>query len=122
MSEEEKSGKYIEKFLKRANRAIDEGIQKADDILDDAVEFGTMTAKQATKVSKDIHTRAVQEKDNLTKSGTEKFSNAINNAKKMTASTNDQLVVLERLGQLRNDGIITEEEFQEKKKKILDKI
>ncbi len=115
-------GKYIQKFLKRANRAIDEGIQKADDILEDAVEFGTITAKQAAKTSKDVHAYAMKEKDKLAKSGSEKIAKAVDGAKKMSMDQEEQLTILEKLGQLRNDGILTEEEFQEKKKKILDRI
>ena len=35
---------HIEKLLKNADNAIQEGIKKAEEILSDAVEFGTMTA------------------------------------------------------------------------------
>lgn len=36
-----------------------------------------------------------------------------------TNSTDDQMAQLEKLGQLKADGILTEEEFQAKKKQIL---
>ena len=40
-----KKGGYIEKFLKKADNAIQDGIKKADEALEDAVELGVMTAK-----------------------------------------------------------------------------
>jgi len=46
---------YIEKFLKRADKAIDnaveEGIKRADEIVADAVEFGKIASKEAQKKS-----------------------------------------------------------------------
>ena len=48
---------HLERFLKRADKAIEEGINKADVILDDAVEFGVMAAGQAKKTSKEIRKR-----------------------------------------------------------------
>lgn len=67
--------------------------------------------------------------DSLLKKGA-KFSvkikkNVSKGVKKTTAiksSSKDQLILLEKLGKLRKEGIITEKEFREKKKKILSKI
>ena len=58
---------HIEKLLKNADNAIQEGIKKAEEILSDAVEFGTMTAKQASKTSKELQSQAKKEKKLLSK-------------------------------------------------------
>ena len=117
-----KKGGYIDKFLKRADKAIQDGIKKADEALEDAVEFGTMTAKQATKTSKEIRIQAKKERDTLQKKGIAKINEGILNAKKVASNTDDDLKTLERLGKLKKSGVITEREFQAKKKKILDRI
>lgn len=46
----------------------------------------------------------------------------INTSKNLTSSTADQLELLEKLSHLKKAGIITNKEFQEKKKRILSKI
>jgi len=121
MGTKRKTG-HIEKFLKRADKAIDEGIKKADQVLDDAVEFGAMTAKKASKTSKELRNQAKKERDSLKKRGIEKFNEGILVAKNATSNVKEDLKTLERLGKLRESGIITEKEFQEKKKKILARI
>ena len=49
-----KKGGYIEKLLKKADKALQEGVKKADEVLEDAVEIGIMTGKQASKTSKEF--------------------------------------------------------------------
>ncbi len=121
MGSKRKTG-HIEKFLKRADKAIDEGIKKADEVLDDAVEFGEMTAKKAAKTSKELRNKAKKERESLKKSGIKKFNEGLSAAKNVTSNVKDDLKTLEKLGKLRESGIITEKEFQEKKKKILARI
>ena len=116
-----KSG-YIDKFLKKADKAIQEGVKKADEVLEEAVELGSMTAKQASKTSKDLHSQAKKESETLQKKGIAKINDGISAAKKATSNTNDDLEILEKLGKLRKTNVITEEEFKAKKKKILDRI
>jgi polyhydroxyalkanoate synthesis regulator phasin len=113
---------HIEKFLKRADKAIDEGIKKADEILDDAVEFGEMAATQAKKTSTELRKKAEKEGEILKKKGKEKINESIMAAKAAATSAEDDLKTLEKLGKLKKSGIITEKEFQEKKKKILARI
>ena len=113
---------HIEKFLKKADKAIDEGIKKADEILEDAVEFGGMAASQAKKTSVKLRKKAEKESKSLKKKGSEKLSEGILAAKNATSNVEDDLKTLERLGKLRKSEILTEKEFQEKKKKILAKI
>ena len=113
---------HIEKFLKKADKALQEGIKKADDILDDAVEFGELTAKQASKTSKEIRNQAKKERKELQKRGMKKITEGISVAKNVTSNTHDDLDILKKLGKLRKSEVITEKEFQAKKKKILDRI
>ena len=121
MGTKRKTG-HIEKFLKRADKAIEEGIKKADQVLDDAVEFGAMTAKKASRTSKELRNQAKKERESLKKRGIEKFNEGILAAKSATSNVKEDLKTLEKLGKLRESGIITEKEFQEKKKKILARI
>ena len=117
-----KKGGYIDRFLKKADKAIEEGIKRADEALDDAVEFGTMTAKQASEASKQFRKQAKKEREEIQKKGVKKISEGISAAKGLTVNAEDDLELLEKLGKLRKSGVITEKEFQAKKKKILGRI
>jgi len=117
-----KKGGYIEKLLKKADKALQEGVKKADEVLDNAVELGLMTAKQASKTSKELRNQAKREREVLQKRGIEKITKGITAAKNVTSNTQEDLEILKKLGKLRTNGIITEKEFQTKKKKILDRI
>jgi len=117
-----KKGGYIEKLLKKADKALQEGVKKADEVLDDAVELGVMTAKQASKTGKEFHNKAKNERKALHKRGVEKISEGISAAKSVTSNTQNDLDILKKLGKLRKAEVITEREFQAKKKKILDRI
>ena len=99
-----------------------EGIKKAEGILNDAVEFGAMTAKQASKTSKELQSQAKKEKKLLEKRGIAKIVEGMTVAKNITSNTQDDLEILKKLGKLRKSEVITEKEFQSKKKKILDRI
>jgi len=117
-----KKGGYIDKFLKKADNAIQEGIRKADDVLDEAVQLGEMTAKQASKTSKELTSKAKKESELLQKKSLEKISEGLASAKKMSTNSQEDLNTLEKLAELRKTGILTEKEFREKKKKILSRI
>lgn len=119
---EAKGRRYIEKFLKKADRALQDGVKRADEALDDAVELGAITAKQAAKASKDLRGRAKKERIALQKRGAEKLSKGVSAARRISADPEADLATLEKLGQLRKAKVITEKEFQAKKKKILDRI
>ena len=117
-----KKGGYIDKFLKKADKAIQEGVKKADEALEEAVEFGSMTAKQAAKTSKELRNQAKIERETLQKKGMKKITEGLSTAKKVTSNTHEDLEILKKLGKLRKAEVITEKEFQAKKKKILDRI
>ena len=118
----DKKGGYIDKFLKKADKAIQEGVKKADIALEEAVEFGSMTAKQAAKTSKELRNQARKESEALQKRGIKKINEGISAAKQATSNAHDDLEILKKLGKLRKAEVITEKEFQAKKKKILDRI
>ena len=117
---------YIEKFLKRADKAIDEaidqGVKRADALLADAVEFGKITASEAKKKSADLRKQAEIESERLKSQGERKITKGIATAKKIAAADSEDLETLAKLGELRKAGIITEKEFQTKKKQILNRI
>jgi polyhydroxyalkanoate synthesis regulator phasin len=117
---------YIEKFLKRADKAIDnavnEGIKRADEIVADAVEFGKVASKEAQKKSTEIKKLAKIEGERLKAEGERKINKSISKAKKLGVSEKNDLDTLAKLGELRKAGILTEKEFQIKKKKILNRI
>jgi len=121
MGTKQKTG-HIEKFIKKAEKAIDEGIKKADGILDDAVEFGEMAAGQAKKTSFELRKKAEKESEKIKKRGIAKLNEGVLAAKSMKSNVEDDLKTLEKLGKLKESGILTEKEFQEKKKKILSRI
>jgi polyhydroxyalkanoate synthesis regulator phasin len=117
---------YIEKFLKRADKAVDEaidqGVKRADALLADAVEFGKITASEAKKKSTELRKQAEIESERLKSQGEQKITKGIATAKKMAAVGSMDLETLAKLGELRKAGIITEKEFQTKKKQILNRI
>ncbi len=117
---------YIEKFLKRADKAIDDavedGIKRADEIVADAVEFGKIASKEAQKKSIELKKIARVEGEKLKAEGERRINKNIAKVKKMTSSGRNDLETLAKLGELRKAGILTEKEFQLKKKKILKRI
>lgn len=124
-SKKKKSG-YLSNFLKRADKAIDDavsqGVKRADEVLEDAVEFGKMASSEAQKQSKKIHKQATKESKKLKKESEKKILSGISSAKKISANPEENLKILEKLGKLREKGVLTEKEFQAKKKKLLEKI
>jgi polyhydroxyalkanoate synthesis regulator phasin len=125
MAKQKKSG-YIERFLKRADKAVDEainqGIKRADEILDDAVEFGKIAASEAEKKSRELRKQAKIEGAKLKARGEEELGKGIASARRLASTRNEDLETLAKLNELLKAGIITEKEFLEKKKKILSRI
>lgn len=117
---------YIEKFLKRADKAIDDavndGIKRADEIVADAVEFGKIASKEAQKKSIELKKIARVKGEKLKAEGERRINKNVAKVKKMTSSGRNDLETLAKLGELRKAGILTEKEFQSKKKKILKRI
>lgn len=116
----------IERVISIATRVIDQainlGVKKADQVLDTAVKKGKLPATQARIQSKEIHRKANLEGKKLIKKGEKEIAQTVSTVKNMSTSRYDDLKFLEKLGTLKDSGILTEEEFQEKKKKILSRI
>ena len=117
---------YIDKFLKRADSAIDEavneGVKRADKILEDAVEFGKIASKEAQQKSQELRKQAKIESKKLKSKGERKIGKSITTARRLASANEKDLETLAKLGELRKAGIITEKEFQTKKKQILKRI
>lgn len=126
MAAKKKKTGYLSNFLKRADKAIDDaisqGVKRADEVLDDAVEFGKIASAEAQKQSKKIHKQATKESEKLKKESEKRIHSGISSARKMSINSEENLKTLEKLGKLRKSGVITEKEFQAKKKKILARI
>ena len=117
---------YIEKFMKRADGAIDqavkEGIKRADEILDDAVELGKIASKEAQKKSMELRKQAKIESKKLKSKGEQKIQKSYSAARRIASVNQNDLETLAKLGELKKAGIISEREFQTKKKEILKRI
>lgn len=117
---------YIEKFLKKADTAIDkavkDGIKHADNILDDAVKKGKIASKEAQKKSKELRKQAKKESKRLKSKGEVKINDSFKTAKKIISPKDDDLETLAKLGELKKAGIISNKEFQAKKKQILKRL
>lgn len=113
---------YIGKFLKKADQAVQEGVKKADKVLVDAVEVGSITAKEAAKTGKKLSQQAVKENDKIQKKARKALEGGIRSARGARRDPMKDLALIEKLGDLKEKGVITEREFQAKKRKILDLI
>lgn len=113
---------YIGKFLKKADSAVREGVKKADEVLDEAVEVGTISAKEAAKTGKKLGQQAQKENLKIQKRARKTLEAGIKSAKSVRSNPMQDLELLEKLGELKERGLITEREYQAKKKKLLDRI
>ena len=91
---------FVEKLIKKADEARKTGIALSKIAAEEARIRGTK----------------------LSKAGSKKISEGIYAAKKMSSSPKEDLKTLEKLGKLKKSGLITEKEFQDKKKEILKRI
>ena len=96
---------------KRDGDIIEKLIKKADEARRTGMELSKIAAKQAR-----IRGKILKE------SSAKKIFESIKAAKRMTTSREEDLRMLERLGKLKKSGLITEKEFQTKKKEILKRI
>ena len=80
-------------------------------------KHGQNLAQKAAERAPDAHAT-------IKKHGKDKLKSGISAAKKITSSssTAENIELLEKLGELRDKGILSEKEFQEKKKEILEKL
>ena len=96
---------------KKNDDIIEKLLKKADEAKRTGIELSKVAAEQAQ-----IHGSRIK------KVGSKKIGEGISAAKKFTTSSEEDLKTLERLAKLRKTGVLTEKEFQEKKKQILSRL
>jgi len=93
-----------EEFVEKLLESVDEAKKKGQKI-------GRLAKIRGLKLSKQIKARAKKT-----------VSKKITKAKRMIRSSEDNVELIRKLGELKKVGIISNKEFQAKKKQLLDKI
>ena len=105
----------IKEFQRRFQPNDDEFVDKLLESIGEAKEKGQKIGKMAKirglKLSKQVKAEARKT-----------VSKKITKAKRMIRSSDDSLELLKKLGELKKAGIISNKEFQTKKKQLLDRI
>ena len=105
----------IKEFQRRFKPNDEEFLEKLLDSVDDAKKRGQKIGKLAKirgiKLSRQVSTQAKKT-----------VAKKITNAKRMIRSSEDNVELIKKLGDLKKAGIITNKEFQIKKKQLLDRI
>ena len=135
--------KAIGSGIKNADVAIQEGIKKADQALDAGIELGIITSKQARLETRRLRNQAEKEvkvlQDQtqkeinlLQKRAEQKAEQLLNQSNKgikkrikklkQSSSRQENLRILSKLAQLKKAGVITHNEFLQKKKQLLKEI
>ena len=110
-----KKTQELGRMVKRHKLVDDVVRQKSEDIIKQARKKGYQISEQVVKKSGILGSK-------LRKSTKSSIERGIKAGKKLKTPTHKHLDLLENLGKLKKAGIITNKEFQEKKKKILSKI
>lgn len=100
---------------------MDQGVKKADDILDTAVSLGKITATEAKRASASLRERVAEGKAAGAQRQPAK-SGGGGGSGPAGGSRADALEALAKLGELRKARVITEKEFKEKKAKLLEEV
>jgi len=93
-----------EEFVEKLLGSVDEAKKKGQKI-------GRLAKIRGIKLSKQVKARAKKT-----------VSKKITKAKRMIRSSEDNIELIKKLGELKKAGIISSKEFQTKKKQLLDKI
>jgi len=111
----ERKVRELKRFAKK-QRLIDEvKIKKSEDFLRDAKKKGHSISDTILRKSGIFGSKIKDRASSGIKEG-------IKTSRTIGSTTEKNLIILEKLGDLRKAGIISEKEFREKKKKILAKI
>jgi Short C-terminal domain len=95
---------------------------KLKDTVTDAKATGEALSKVALEKGKEGLAAGTELGKKASKRGVESIEKGITSAKKTLTSSDEIITLIERLGKLKDAGLITEKEFQAKKKELLDKI
>ena len=105
----------IKEFQRRFKPNDEEFLEKLLESVDDAKKRGQKIGKLAKirgiKLSRQVSTQAKKT-----------VAKKITNAKRMIRSSEDNVELIKKLGDLKKTGIISNKEFQIKKKQLLDRI
>ena len=110
-----KKTQEINKLAKKHASVDDLTKQKTQKIIEQAKRKGYSIGE---KISIKHHNLS----SSLKKTAKSKIQKTVDAGKKLQVSRKENLEILEKLAKLKDDGIITAKEFQEKKKKILSNI
>jgi len=86
-------------------------LESVDDAKEKGQKIGRLAKIRGLQLSKQFKARAIKT-----------VSKKITKAKRMIRSSDDNVALLTKLGELKKAGIISNKEFQTKKKQLLDKI
>ena len=102
-----KNGGYLSKALRGADNALRSGVKAADGVIDKAADVGTTAGKRAVDVGTTAGKRAV-----------DAGKDASGQARRLVGAKGD-VEMLERLGNMWREGMLTDEEFRAAKARIL---
>ena len=95
---------------------------KDAEFLDKLVESVDDAKKKGQKIGKLAKIRGVKLSQRVKSRAKKTVSKKIAKAKQLVRSSDDNVGLIKKLGELKKSGIITNKEFQSKKKQLLDKI
>ena len=102
---------FQRRFKPKDAEFLDKLLESVDDAKMKGQKIGKMAKIRGIKLSQRVKSRAKKT-----------VSKKITKAKRMIRSSDDNVELIKKLGELKKAGIITNKEFQAKKKQLLDKI
>ena len=102
---------FQRRFKPKDAEFLDKLLESVDDAKKKGQKIGKMAKIRGIKLSQRVKSRAKKT-----------VSKKITKAKRMIRSSDDNVELIKKLGELKKAGIITNKEFQAKKKQLLDKI
>ena len=102
---------FQRRFKPKDAEFLDKLLESVDDAKKKGQKIGKLAKIRGIKLSQRVKLRAKKT-----------VSKKITKAKHMIRSSNDNVELIKKLGELKKTGIITNKEFQAKKKQLLDKI
>ena len=107
---------------KKDDDIIKQLFKKADEAKKTGIALSKIAAKEAQLRGKELSKEAQIRGKELSKEGKKRLDECVAAAKQKMSSSDEHLKTLEKLGKLKKAGIISDKEFQAKKKEILKRI
>ena len=102
---------FQRRFKPKDAEFLDKLLESVDDAKKKGQKIGKLARIRGIKLGKRVKTRAKKT-----------VSKKITKAKRMIRSSDENVELIKKLGELKKSGIISNKEFQAKKKQLLDKI